>query len=55
MKKNLHPKKLRLSRETLRQLETIRMSEIAGGSALCTGTPCLPDPNTSACSQCCTA
>jgi hypothetical protein len=53
MKKNLHPTKLRLSRETLRQLEAIRMSEIAGGSALCTGSTCFPQQCTSVCgSQC---
>jgi hypothetical protein len=53
MKKSLHPKKLQLSRETLRQLERIRMSEIAGGSALCTGTTCFPQQCTSVCgSQC---
>jgi hypothetical protein len=53
MKKSLHPKKLLLSRETLRHLEMIRMSEVAGGSALCTGTSCLPQQCTSVCgSQC---
>jgi hypothetical protein len=53
MKKSLHPKKLRLSRETLRQLETVWMSEVAGGSAQCTGTTCFPQQCTSICgSQC---
>ena len=37
MKKSLHSKKLQLSRETLRILETIRMAEVAGASAKCTG------------------
>ncbi len=53
MKKSLHPQKLRLSRETLRQLEMSRMSEVAGGSAVCTGTSCYPQQCTSVCgSQC---
>jgi hypothetical protein len=55
MKKNLHLKKLQLSRETLRRLETIRLSEVGGGSALCTGTTCFPQQCTSVCggTQCC--
>jgi hypothetical protein len=53
MKKSLHLKKLQLSRETLRNLETTRMSEVAGGSAQCTGTSCFPQQCTSVCgSQC---
>jgi hypothetical protein len=36
MRKSLHSKKMQLTRETLRNLETTRMSEVAGASATCT-------------------
>jgi hypothetical protein len=45
MKKSLHPKKLQLSRETLRDLETSRLPEVAGASAKCTTLYCTGASN----------
>ncbi|HEV7507916.1 MAG TPA: class I lanthipeptide [Thermoanaerobaculia bacterium] len=51
MKKSLHSKKLQLSRETLRNLETTQMSEVAGASAKCTTLLCTGGSNCYACTS----
>ncbi len=51
MKKRLLSKKLQLSRETLRNLETTRMSEVAGASAQCTTLACTGASNCYACTS----